>query len=84
MVQHASEVAPLMRKSYLFKRGEDLPQTKITDAEVVAIRAAADQRRELTEWISENLSNHALALRYSVHCRTIEKILARETHFHVR
>jgi hypothetical protein len=84
MVQHAPEVAQLMREAYLFKRGEELPQTKITDAQVIEIRAAADQRRELREWIAANLSNDALASRYDVHLRTIEKILARETHFHVR
>ena len=72
-----------MREVYLFKRGEELPQTKITDAQVVEIRTAAEKRRELREWILEHLSDRALAEKYGVHLRTIEKILARETHFHV-
>lgn len=84
MVSEASQVAPLMRECYLFKRGEQLPQTKITDAQVVEIRAAAEKRRDLREWIVENLSDRALAAKYGVHHRTIEKILARETHVHVR
>lgn len=84
MVSEASKVGPLMRECYLFKRGEQLPQTKITDAQVVEIRAAAEKRRELREWIAEHLSNRALAARYGVHHRSIEKILMRETHVHVR
>ena len=84
MVSQTQKMATLMRESYLFKRGEELPQTKITDAQVVEIRTAAEKRRELREWIAEHLSDRALAEKYRVHRRTIEKILARETHFHVR
>jgi hypothetical protein len=73
-----------MRECYLFKRGEQLPQTKITNAQVLEIRAAAEKRRDLREWIAENLSDKALAAKYGVHYRTIEKILMRETHAHVR
>jgi hypothetical protein len=73
-----------MRECYLFKRGDELPQTKISDAQVIEIREAAVRREELRDYITENLTNAALAQRYGVHHRTIEKVLAMETHFHVR
>lgn len=61
-------------------RGQDLPQTKLLDIDVICIRSAARQRQALMKHILENLSNEALARRYGVHVRTIEKALRRETH----
>jgi len=61
-------------------RGQDLPQTKLLDLDVIDIRSAARQRQQLLKHIRENLSNEALAKRHGVHVRTIEKALARETH----
>lgn len=61
-------------------RGQDLPQTKLLDMDVIDIRSAARQRQQLLKHIRENLSNEALAKRFGVHPRTIEKTLARETH----
>ena len=83
MVQHAETLAP-MRELYLFKRGLDLPQTKLTPFQIMEIRAAVDKRRELREYIAENWSNAALAKRLGVHQRTVEKVIHAETHFHVR
>ena len=48
--------------------------------DVIDIRSAARQRQQLLKHIRENLSNEALAKRFGVHPRTIEKTLARETH----
>lgn len=61
-------------------RGQELPQTKLLDLDVIDIRSAARQREALKRHIRENLSNEALAKRHGVHVRTIEKALARETH----
>lgn len=61
-------------------RGQELPQTKLLDMDVVDIRSAKRQREALLKHIKENLSNEALAKRYGVHPRTIEKALSRETH----
>ena len=64
-------------------RGQELPQTKLLDIDVIDIRSAARQRAALLKHIRENLSNEALAKRFGVHHRTIEKALARETHSHL-
>lgn len=61
-------------------RGQELPQTKLLDIDVIDIRSAARQRQALMKHIREHLSNEALAKRFGVHPRTIEKTLARETH----
>ena len=61
-------------------RGQELPQTKLLDLDVIDIRSAKRQREKLLKHIRENLSNEALAKRYGVHIRTIEKALSRETH----
>ena len=67
----------------LAKRGLDLPQTKILPLEVIAIRAAARRREELRKEINDTLSNAALAKKYGVHERTIEKVLAYKTHIQI-
>jgi hypothetical protein len=64
-------------------RGQDLPQTKLLDLDIVSIRSAAKQRENLRKHIRDNLSNEALAKQYGVHVRTIEKCLAYETGSHV-
>ena len=62
------------------KRGQDLPQTKLLDLEVAAIRSAVRQRENLRKYIKENLSNEALAKQFGVHHRTIERTISYETH----
>lgn len=62
------------------KRGQELPQTKLLDIDVVTIRSAARQRESLTKHIRENLTNSALAKQFNVHIRTIEKVMSYETH----
>lgn len=64
-------------------RGQELPQTKLLDMDVIAIRSAARQRENLREHIRQNLSNEALAKAYGVHIRTIEKAVQYETWGHL-
>ena len=79
----------LTREEYLLRarefapRGQDLPQTKLLDLEVVAIKSAARQREKLRQHIKDNLSNEALAKQYGVHVRTIEKALQHHTWSHI-
>lgn len=67
----------------LCKRGSDLPHAKLTSADIAAIRSAQAERVRLRKMIDDELSNGALAAKYGVHPRTIEKVLARETWVHV-
>lgn len=69
----------LTRAREFAARGQDLPQSALLDLEVLAIRQAQKQREDLRAFIREELSNEALAAKYKVHVRTIEKILSRET-----
>lgn len=64
-------------------RGAQLPQTKLTPAAVREIRAA-EKRRERLRAQARELTNEALAIKFGVHRRTIEKLLRMETHYHVR
>ncbi len=73
----------LTRAREIARRGEQLPQTKIRDDDVAAIKSAFRQREELRRYIRENLSNAALASRYGVHHRTIEKIASGEIRINV-
>lgn len=72
-----------VRQREFSARGQDLPQTKLLDMDVVDIRSCARQREKLREHIRSNLSNSALAKRYGVHERTVEKIIANETWSHL-
>lgn len=65
------------------RRGQELPQAKLLDVDVITIRSAAKQRENLRKYIRENLSNDALAQKFGVHIRTIEKIVQFETWSHV-
>lgn len=73
----------LSRAREFAKRGQDLPQTKLLDLEIEAIRSAAKQRENLRTYIRENLSNEALARQFGVHVRTIEKVLQYDTWSHL-
>jgi hypothetical protein len=66
----------LMRAYEFAPRGQALPQSKLADMQVIAIRAAQQQRDDLRAHIRETLSNEALARRMGVHVRTIEKVLS--------
>jgi hypothetical protein len=64
-------------------RGTELPQAKFTDDDVLEIRSAIKQRENMKKYIKENLSNEALATKFNVHYRTIERIIQRETWVHL-
>lgn len=64
-------------------RGMDLPQSKLMPLDVDEIRSAARQRESLRQHIRDNLSNEAIARKFGVHVRTVEKILAGESWSHV-
>jgi len=65
----------LIRAYEFAPRGAALPQSKLSDEQVLAIRAAHQKREDLRAHIREELSNDALAQRMGVHVRTIEKVL---------
>ena len=71
------------RRTEFCARGQDLPQSKLIDSDVVAIRSAKQQRENLLKHIRENLSNAALARQFGVNERTIEKAVSRETWNHI-
>ena len=71
------------RRTEFCARGQELPQSKLMDLDVVAIRSAKRQRESLLKHIRENLSNAALAHQFGVHERSIEKIMSRETWTHI-
>jgi hypothetical protein len=73
----------LSRARSMAPRGQELPQTKLLDLDIVSIRSSAKQRENLRKHIRDNLSNEALAKQYGVHVRTIEKCLAYETGSHI-
>jgi hypothetical protein len=84
-MKQARPDSTLQREEYLSrahefaKRGSDLPQTKLCPDDVHAIRSAVRQRDGLREHIRNNLSNQALADKFGVHRRTIEKIVQLHT-----
>jgi len=73
----------LSRARSMALRGAELPQTKLTEDDVEAIRSAARQRDKLRQHIRDNLSNEALARQHGVHVRTVEKVLQYFTWSHV-
>lgn len=64
-------------------RGQDLGQAKLNDDAVREIRKAAEQREDLRQHIKENLSNEAMAKKFKVHVRTIEKALSYHSWIHI-
>ena len=67
------------RRTEFVRRGLELPQAKLMPLDVAEIRSAARQRQKLRSYIASNLSNAALAAKFGVHERTIEKVLSHET-----
>jgi len=64
------------------RRGESC-NAKLTEADIKLIRGAVIERNRLREE-ARRLSNKALAEKFSVHFRTIEKITSYETWSHIR
>lgn len=67
---------PLNRLSV--KRGSQLPHAKLNEEQVSEILYSVDLRNRLRERAS-TLSNKALAKKYGVHYRTIERVVQGET-----
>ena len=67
----------------LYARGEALPQSKLTDADVQLIRQAVTERERLRKQ-ARQLSNAALAEKLGCHVRTIEKVVQCESWVHIR
>ena len=72
-----------LRANELALRGQDLPQSKLLDLDVAAIRSAARQRDSLRKHINKNLTNKALSKRFGVSEHTVEKIINRSTWSHL-
>ena len=64
-------------------RGSDLPHAKLTESKVAEIHRAVRQRQAYRA-MANTLTNANLAKRYGVHVRTIEKVVARSSWFHVK
>jgi DNA-binding transcriptional regulator YiaG len=73
-----------MRDHHLMARGEQLPQSKLTEADVRNIRELHALKQSEIARLNETLSAKALARKWDVHVRTIDKILTYETWKHVR
>ncbi len=73
----------LLRAHELAPRGHQLPQAKLLELDVASIRSAARQRENLKRYITDNLTNKALAQRFGISERNIEKIINRITWSHI-
>lgn len=65
------------------KRGNELPQSKLIDENVIEIRSMVKQRENMKKYIKENLSNDAISKKFKVHVRTIEKVTSYQTWVHL-
>ena len=64
-------------------RGEELPQSRLTEADVREARKLHKEARQAIRDLMDEYSAKGLAKRYGVHHRTMEKALSRETWSHV-
>lgn len=64
------------------KRGSDLPHAKLNEKLILQIREEARWRDEMREKLKQH-SNAAIARRYGVHLRTIDRVLTGEGWSHV-
>lgn len=73
-----------MTGSFKFKRGNDLPQSKLNDELVRRIRRQHARKEALKKKLDKAFSAAAFAKRYRVGKTTIDKVLSFETWRHVR
>lgn len=66
------------------KRGEDLPHARLTADDVRLIRQIHADKQEQIARLNETCSVQALAEKFEVHPRTIEKVIGFETWRHVK
>lgn len=64
-------------------RGSALPHAVVDEALVAHIRRQHARKQRLIQRLNARYSAAALAQRYGLHLRTVEKILARESWAHV-
>ena len=64
------------------KRGEDLPQSKLTNDDIRLIRGLVEHRDRLKAEL-KNLTNKAIADKFCVHFRTIDRITSYENWTHI-
>ncbi len=64
-------------------RGVELPHSRFSEDDILEIRSAIKQRESMRQYIKDNLSNEALATKFNVHYRTIERVIQRETWVHL-
>ena len=67
---------------YKVKRGSQLPQSKLTEADVLNIRQIVEHRDKLKAEL-KTLTNAKIAEKYNVHYRTIDRVTAFENWNHV-
>lgn len=72
---------PLNRLDAL--RGEQLPQSKLNESDVIEARKLHSEARQAIKDLSSMYSIKGLAARYQVHHRTMERALSGETWSHV-
>lgn len=65
------------------KRGEALPQARLTAAQVIEARQLNQEARQAIRDLQDEFSAKGLAKRYGVHYRTIERALSGETWSHL-
>lgn len=88
MKMHRPETR-LERNEYLTRareyclRGEQLPHAKLKETDIEDIRSAARQRENLRAHIKNTLTNEALAKKYGVHVRTIDRVTSNNSWWHV-
>jgi len=63
-------------------RGEELPQTKLTDDDVRLIRELVAEREKLLHQ-AKKLTNAVIANKFDVHPNTIDRVARRVNRFHV-
>ena len=64
------------------KRGEGLPQSKLTNDDVLYIREVVEKREELKKRL-KLMTNKHLANQLGVHYRTIDRVTAFENWTHI-
>lgn len=64
-------------------RGEQLPQSRLTEENVREARKLYREARQAIRDLMDEYSAKGLAKRYGVHHRTMEKALRRETWCHI-
>ena len=65
------------------KRGEDLPQSRLTEESVIEARKLHEESRQAIRDLQDMFSAKGLARRYGVHVRTMEKALSGITWSHI-